>query len=176
MSKRSTLASAVAVPEPTEPSKPDSPPSNPLKRRKSSSVESTKRPRLNSENAVATAVEPHINGTQQSPPAAPETEQPPDRRRRPGQEEERKRGKRLFGALLGTLSQSSGSGSQKRRVDIEKKQQAKLRIQREEEDEERKRGLDDLVEIRKEEQKGWDEEAVSFWYGNVCLVQRTDDG
>jgi hypothetical protein len=38
-------------------------------------------------------------------------------------DEDRKRGQRLFGGLLGTLSQSSSSAAQRRRADIEKKQQ-----------------------------------------------------
>jgi len=77
--------------------------------------------------------------------------------------EERKRGQRLFGALLGTLSQSSSSTAQKRRSDIEKKQQAKLKLQAEEHDEAKKQKLDALMEARRREQRIFDKQSV-------CLV------
>lgn len=85
--------------------------------------------------------------------------QPSDRRKN-GQLEERKRGQRLFGALLGTLSQSSSSTAQKRRLDIEKKQQAKLRLQAEEYDEKKKQRLDALMDVRRREQKKYDKQSV----------------
>lgn len=75
--------------------------------------------------------------------------------------EERRRGKRLFGALLGTLAQSSSSTAQKRRVDIEKKQQAKLKLQDEEYDEKKKQRLDALIEVRRWEQKKYNKQSVS---------------
>ena len=75
--------------------------------------------------------------------------------------EERKRGQRLFGALLGTLSQSSSSTAQKRRVDIEQKQQAKLKLQAEEYNERKKQKLDALMETRRQEQKKYDKQSVS---------------
>ena len=78
-----------------------------------------------------------------------------------GQLEERKRGKRLFGALLGTLAQSSSSTAQKRRVDIEKKQQEKLKLQAEEHDEKKKQRLNALMETRRQEQKKYDKQSVT---------------
>ena len=81
-------------------------------------------------------------------------------RRKSGQLEERKRGQRLFGALLGTLSQSSSSTAQKRRTDIEKKQQTKLKLQTEEENEKKKAKLDALMEVRRREQKKYDRQSV----------------
>ncbi|MCJ1478184.1 hypothetical protein MMC13_006860 [Lambiella insularis] len=75
------------------------------------------------------------------------------------QVEERRRGKRLFGALLGTLAQSSSSTAQKRRVDIEKKQQAKLRLQDEEHDEKKKQRLDAFLEVRQREQKKYNKQS-----------------
>lgn len=74
--------------------------------------------------------------------------------------EERKRGQRLFGALLGTLSQSSSSTAQKRRTDIEKKQQAKLKLQAEEQDEKKKQKLEALLVVRRREQRKFDEQSV----------------
>ena len=91
-------------------------------------------------------------------------------RRRSGQSEERKRGQRLFGALLGTLSQSSSSAANKRRTDIEKKQQAKLKLQAEEDDEKRKQQLDTLVEIRRREHKKYDKQSVS---GGILTNEQT---
>ncbi len=74
--------------------------------------------------------------------------------------EERKRGQRLFGALLGTLSQSSSSTAQKRRTDIEKKQQAKLKLQAEEQDEKKKQKLEALLVVRRREQRKFDKQSV----------------
>ena len=90
-------------------------------------------------------------------------------RRRSGQLEERKRGQRLFGALLGTLSQSSSSTAQKRRSDIEKKQQAKLRLQTEEENEKKKAKLDALMEVRRQEQKIFDAQSVRSSHQRASL-------
>jgi len=74
--------------------------------------------------------------------------------------EERKRGQRLFGALLGTLSQSSSSTAQKRRTDIERKQQAKLKLQADEFDEKKKQRLDAVMDFRRREQKKYDKQSV----------------
>lgn len=79
---------------------------------------------------------------------------------RPGREEERKRGQRLFGALLGTLSQSSNSAAQKRRADIEKRQQDKLKVQAEEYDELKKRRKERRDAIRRREKPFYEREAV----------------
>ena len=81
-------------------------------------------------------------------------------RRKSGQMEERKRGQRLFGALLGTLSQSSSSTAQKRRTDIERKQQAKLKLQADEFDEKKKQRLDAIMDFRRREQKKYDKQSV----------------
>ena len=91
----------------------------------------------------------------------------PSDRRRSGQMEERKRGQRLFGALLSTLSQSSSSTAQKRRTDIEKKQQAKLKLQAEEYDEEKKLRLEALMDIRRREQKKYNKQSVSFFVDDI---------
>ena len=84
------------------------------------------------------------------------------KRRLSGATEERKRGKRLFGALLGTLSQSSSSAAEKRRLDIEKKQQAKLKSQSDHLDEKRKQRHNALQEVRKQEQKKYEHQSVSI--------------
>lgn len=92
---------------------------------------------------------------------------PAERRpeRRPGRQnsgaEERKRGQRLFGALLGTLSQSSSTAAQKRRADIEKRQQDKLKLQDEEYDELKRKKREELTQVRRKEQRVYDRESVS---------------
>ena len=74
--------------------------------------------------------------------------------------EERNRGKRLFGALLGTLSQSSSPAAQKRRADIERKQQSKLKQQAADYDAKKREELDRLLARRRREQKKFDEQSV----------------
>lgn len=142
------VASAVIVPGTEEQS---TQPLESAKRRNSSfSEESSKRPRLASE----------ISRNQTE---APYTTTEPARvsdRRKSGQLEERKRGQRLFGALLGTLSQSSSSTANKRRTDIEKKQQAKLELQAEEHEEQKKQRLKSLMAVRRKEQKKYDKQSV----------------
>ena len=78
--------------------------------------------------------------------------------------DERKRGKRLFGSLLGTLAQNSSSTAQKRRTDIEKKQQEKIKLQDEEDDEKKRQKMAVLVEQRRNEQIRYDEQSVSRLY------------
>ncbi|KAJ4983215.1 peroxin 26 [Stagonosporopsis vannaccii] len=105
------IASAVVLPEA------DSPPASPattLKRRQSSvtsvTSESAKRPRV-ADDADGTAAAPHRR--------------------------ERGRERRLFGAVLGALSQNPTTAGQKRRSEIEKRQFAQRR-QEDEESEQRK--------------------------------------
>lgn len=103
---------------------------------------------------------------------APTSDRASDRRRS-GQMEERKRGQRLFGALLSTLSQSSSSTAQKRRTDIEKRQQAKLKLQAEEYDEEKKLRLEALMEVRRREQKKYNKQSVCFSMAKFSDVSKS---
>ena len=91
--------------------------------------------------------------------------------------EERKRGQRLFGALLGTLSQSSSSTAQKRRTDIEKKQQAKLKLQAEEQDEKKKLKLEALLMVRRREQRKFDKQSVypALRIREPCMSRYADE-
>ncbi|KAL9612778.1 MAG: hypothetical protein Q9167_002663 [Letrouitia subvulpina] len=106
----------------------------------------------------------HDRDKQSSPPRAQDTL---SERRKSGQLEERKRGQRLFGALLGTLSQSSSSAAQKRRTDIERKQQAKLKLQAEEYDEQKKQRLEALTATRRKEQKIYDKQSMQIRHSNL---------
>ncbi|KAI4176224.1 MAG: hypothetical protein LQ348_006033 [Seirophora lacunosa] len=143
------VASAVIVPEEAV---------QPEKRRISSFSEgSSKRPRLDSK-----ASPDNIEA-----PTSPKAKERREDRRRGGQMEERKRGQRLFGALLGTLSQSSSSTAQKRRTDIERKQQDKLREQAEELDEQKKQRLESLLVVRRNEQKKYDKQSMHIRHSNT---------
>lgn len=109
----------------------------------------------------------------------PEKDQGREQKQRRGgrRDEERKRGQRLFGALLGTLSQSSNSTAQKRRADIERRQQDKLKLQDEEYDELKKKRREERLVIRKKEQKLYEEEAVGFFFFFPhwrCCIWNTD--
>lgn len=86
-----------------------------------------------------------------------------DRSRRPAvsKEEERKRGKRLFGGLLSTLSQTTSNSQQKKRQEIEKRQQEKVAKQKAEDDSRRNERLAKLSRVRKIEQVRFDEQVVS---------------
>lgn len=147
----SMVASAVVVPEAVEQ---DISLSNnsALKRRQSSSAGiDTKRPRLSTDSQ---------NYVKDDPRSPTSTATSPLRKGRGGKDEERARGKRLFGGLLGTLSQSSSSSAQKRRAEIEKKQQDKLRLQAEADDDEKRRKLEELTAARVVEQVKYDKQSV----------------
>lgn len=77
--------------------------------------------------------------------------------------EERKRGQRLFGGLLSTLSQSSSNGQQKRRQEIEKRQQEKAKQQKVEDEGRKAEKLAKLNFIRKSEHIKFAEQSVSDW-------------
>lgn len=67
--------------------------------------------------------------------------------------EERKRGQRLFGGLLGTLSQTSSTAAQRRRADIEQRQQAKLKQQDEQQSEAKRLKKEELEAERRKQEK-----------------------
>src|SRR6266536_3150628 len=145
-----TIASAVAIPESDEP--PQSSPTATLKRRQSSaSVPDSKRPRL-STDANATSQD-----DASEPPSATSPTRPPDRRRS-GIADDRARNKRMFGGLVGHLTQASPSNAQKQRGEIERKQQAKLKLQAEEREEEKRKKREDLLVVRRREQRIYDKQ------------------
>jgi len=154
------VASAIIIPEPVaSPSASKSPGTDilSLKRRQSESPETdSKRQRLSTDDSV--------------PPPQPKQDERQDVRRRNGKLEERKRGQRLFGALLGTLSQGTSTAAQKRREEIEKRQQEKLKQQQEEDSQRRKERLDNLRVIRKREQSGYDEKTMRLRHANMLRL------
>ncbi|KLJ13767.1 hypothetical protein EMPG_11308 [Blastomyces silverae] len=167
-----TIASAVALPEQEERS------DSRLKRRQSPTDDNeSKRRRLSANNDHP---EPKDNQTS-SPTATTATTATPsktisnatdqrDVRRKSGVAEERKRGQRLFGALLGTLSQSSSTAAQKRRADIEKKQQAKLRMQEEEYNELTRKKQEELLATRKKQQRTYDAQSMRLRHSNQLAM------
>ncbi len=147
------IASAVVVPEPETVTRQTSPS---LKRRQSSfDSETSKRPRLDTQTSQ------HSNDDARSPTSAMS---PPRRKASAvgsGAAEERKRGQRLFGALLGTLSQPSAKSAHRKRDEIEKRQQEKLRQRDEELAEEKRKVRKKLDAARSVEQKVWNKQGVS---------------
>ncbi|KAB8277665.1 pinin/SDK/memA/ protein conserved region-domain-containing protein [Aspergillus minisclerotigenes] len=161
-----TLASAVVLPE--QDNLPPSPDAG-LKRRNSvaEADSESKRRRLSSQQDHTGDRSP-AERKQSSPDGA---ERKPERRPgRGGREEERKRGQRLFGALLGTLSQSSTSAAQKRRADIERRQQDKLKLQDEEYGELKKKRREERIAIRKKEQRLYEEESMRTRHSNLLAM------
>jgi hypothetical protein len=117
------------------------------KRRRFSSTDNTS---PHSQRRRPSSPPPTKNGSAETKPTRP----------RGGRDEDRKRGQRLFGGLLGTLSQSSSSAAQRRRADIEKKQQEKLKSQDAEYGELKKRRKEQRDEIRRRETPLYEREAV----------------
>ena len=94
-------------------------------------------------------------------------------RRKSTVQEERKRGQRLFGGLLSTLSQSTPNGQQKRRQEIEKRQKEKAKQQKAADEIRRGERLAKLKEVRKAEQIKFDQKSVSnflVWYWTIANV------
>ncbi|KAJ5178477.1 Pinin/SDK/MemA protein [Penicillium coprophilum] len=161
-----TLASAVAVP--SQDIIHESPELT-VKRRKSSISEyDTKRRRLSSTDNTS----PHSQRRRPSspPPTTNESVGTKSTRPRGGRDEDRKRGQRLFGGLLGTLSQSSSSAAQKRRADIEKKQQEKLKSLDAEYGELKKRRKEQRDEIRRREMPLYEREVMQTRHSNMLAM------
>ncbi|RMZ83043.1 hypothetical protein DV738_g1317, partial [Chaetothyriales sp. CBS 135597] len=154
------ISSAVAIPD-QPPAELSPPPASPLKRRPSltSDAHATKRQRLDSSHATRN---PRLDLSHSADSPLLDY----------GPADEKKRGQRLFGALLGTLSQTTNSSkpasaATRRREDIEKRQIDRLRAQQEERAEERRRRTAALAEKRKEEQKRWDHECRQLRWANM---------
>ncbi|KAL3467740.1 pinin/SDK/memA/ protein conserved region-domain-containing protein [Aspergillus heterothallicus] len=162
-----TLASAVIVPEQENLERS---PEAGLKRRQSSVPEvdaDIKRRRLSSQ--IETQDSDSLPAQIQLPSKRTENDLERKRTRR---DEERKRGQRLFGSLLGTLSQSSNSAAQRRRADIERKQQDKLKLQDEEYGELKKKKREERLEIRRKEQKLYEKELMETRHSNLLATAR----
>lgn len=133
MDSDSAIASAVVVPEELQA------PASPTHKRRNSSIteDSAKRPRLDDD--------------QKSPP-----------HKKPARPTQRERGRerRLFGAVLGALSQNPTTAGQKRRAEIEKKQQERRQSENEESLQRKAERIARRREQREREQKRVEEDMV----------------
>lgn len=93
------------------------------------------------------------------PSSKPTREVGPDRREILRQEE-KKRGRRLLGGLMSTLSQANAGSQNRKRQDIERRQQTKPTQQRAEDDRVRLQKLAKLEAVRKVEQLKFEERVV----------------
>ncbi|KAF6838703.1 nuclear protein [Colletotrichum plurivorum] len=82
-------------------------------------------------------------------------------------EEEKKRGKRLFGGLLSTLSQTNTSSQNKRRREIEQRQHERAQKQRAEEEKQRAETVAKITEARSREQIWFDEQVMKTRHASL---------
>lgn len=172
------ISSAVVIPEPPRDQSP--PPTYSLKRKLSHSPSlDSKRPRVQVDE---------LNYDEPQPQALPPPSEPaqsrssvrrdstsaisPPRRKSSGltgvnATEEKKRNKRLFGGLLGTLSQTTTKPAHKKRDEIEARQRERIRQQTEEEEERRLQRKRELDRQRRDQQRAWDEEAMRQRHRNM---------
>ena len=157
-----SIASAVVVPDEAVPER--SPPANSLKRRQSDIAEQekeSKRQRVSPGKNSPTAT--RDDATSKSPPTPSQHQAKPsddrDVRRKSSAADEKQRSKRLFGALLGNLSQPRDRTS-KRRQEIESRRKAEVQRQDDERLEDKLRTQERLTEHRRKLQSKVDEENV----------------
>lgn len=86
--------------------------------------------------------------------------------------EEKKRGQRLFGGLVNTLSRTTSATQQQRRLEIERRQHEKAKQRRAEDERRRIEKLERLKKTREIEQVKLDERAVC--YGGFLLLSTID--
>ncbi|KAK8034840.1 hypothetical protein PG993_009835 [Apiospora rasikravindrae] len=86
--------------------------------------------------------------------------------------EEKKRGKRLFGGLLNTLSQTTTNSQQKRRQEIERRQQEKATQQRAEDSKHREAKLAKVREVRRREQINFEEQVMKTRHSHLVSTAR----
>ena len=137
------IASAVVLPDDLP--IPASPPYGHKRRQSSISEEHAKRPRLDNDDSAASAEGPQ--STNGSKPAAPVRR-------------ERGRERRLFGAVLGALSQNPTTAAQKRRSEIEKRQLAQRRLEDQESEQRKAERVARRKVQRWKEQKYFEKESV----------------
>ncbi|OAP56054.1 hypothetical protein AYL99_09233 [Fonsecaea erecta] len=189
------ISSAVLIPE--EPQVDPAEQNGSLKRRQSSvseSSESNKRPRLDSQTSTTASSHGDVSPTAPSatsPAAAtaaggqPSAMSPPPPRRRQTSsalEQDKSRNRRLFGALLGTLSQSSNTPRRTsagtkinnqtttlnaRREEIESRQRERLKRESHEIAESARLKKEHLEHERRVEQVRWDEQAMRLRHRNM---------
>ncbi|EFQ27067.1 uncharacterized protein GLRG_02238 [Colletotrichum graminicola M1.001] len=85
-------------------------------------------------------------------------------------DEEKKRGKRLFGGLLSTLSQTNSGSQHKKRREIEQRQHEKAQKQRAEDEKRRTEKLARITEARWQEQIKFDEKAMKSRHAGMVAM------
>ncbi|CAG9937718.1 unnamed protein product [Clonostachys rosea f. rosea IK726] len=93
-------------------------------------------------------------------------------RQKPATLEEKKRGRRLFGGLLNTLSQTSTSSHQQRRQEIEKRQQERQKKQKAEDDQKNEERFAQLREIRMGRQLEFEKEVMHQKHSRLLWQSR----
>ncbi|KAK1971575.1 hypothetical protein LZ32DRAFT_605088 [Colletotrichum eremochloae] len=85
-------------------------------------------------------------------------------------DEEKKRGKRLFGGLLSTLSQTNSGSQHKKRREIEQRQHERAQKQRAEDEKRRTERLARITEARWQEQIKFDEKAMKSRHAGMVAM------
>ncbi|KAK2045646.1 hypothetical protein LZ31DRAFT_553144 [Colletotrichum somersetense] len=85
-------------------------------------------------------------------------------------DEEKKRGKRLFGGLLSTLSQTNSGSQHKKRREIEQRQHERAQKQRAEDEKRRTEKLARITEARWQEQIKFDEKAMKSRHAGMVAM------
>ncbi|KAF4782582.1 peroxin 26 [Colletotrichum scovillei] len=110
---------------------------------------------------------PAQDSTQDSRPRDEDPRSSTARRAPLSRDEEKKRGKRLFGGLLSTLSQTNSSSQHKKRREIEQRQQERAQKQRAEDEKRRTEKLARITEARRKEQILFDEKVMKTRHANM---------
>jgi hypothetical protein len=86
--------------------------------------------------------------------------------------EEKKRGQRLFGGLVSTLSRTASGSQQQKRLEIERRQHEKAQQRRAEDEKRRAERLEQLKRTRQIEQVKLDEQAVCTMLLSLTFPKR----
>lgn len=165
------ISSAVVIPEQEHVHGTNGTSASPTLKRKlsHSSPNDRKRPKVDTNSDI-------LNYDDATKSASPEdvklkstTQNSPPRRRPAPAVEEKKRNQRLFGSLLGTLSQSNtkSNPAHKKRDEIEARQRERLKREHEEQESARKRKKEDLAKKRRKEQRHWEEQSQRLKHANM---------
>lgn len=141
-----------------------SPPASGVKRRNSGSTDEQegKRQRTSPGKASSKPDTPREQDAANEEPRRRDsnTDKAPEPRRKTAAVNEKDRSRRLFGGLLGSLSQKDNSRTAKRRQEIETRKKAELQRQDDEHAEDKQRRLERLTEKRRRVRRTVDEETV----------------
>jgi len=156
--------------DPTDAEPQHSPPANGLKRRQSEVSEQESKRLRTSPGKISSLPEPspardsprEEGSRRDSRDKTAEKHSPPprDAPRRSSKINEKDRSRRLFGGLLGSLSQKDDSRTTKRRQEIESRRKAELQRQDDEHVEDKQRRLEQLAEKRRRVKKEIEDEMV----------------